>query len=87
MSTFALALAARPLAMLFLFGGIALPISLLLKRFIPDGKAKEWLYSRYMEKSVKFRWAAVILIYLFIGAVSVLTAVIHEGPEVLPGWR
>ena len=78
MEMWLLAIVARPFAMLLLFGCIALPISLAIKRFIPSGPAKDWLYSRYMSHSVKFRWMAVILIYAFIAAVSFSAFNIHE---------
>lgn len=78
MDMWLLAIMARPLAMLLLFGCIAMPISLAIKRYIPDGKSKQWLYSRYMSHSVKFRWMAVILIYAFIAAVSFTAFNVHE---------
>lgn len=78
MGNWLLALVARPFIAIVLFGFIALPISLAIKRHIPEGKTKDWLYSRYMSHSVKFRWMAVILIYAFIAAVSVSTAYFHE---------
>lgn len=73
-----LALVARPFIAIVLFGFIALPISLAIKRHIPEGKTKDWLYSRYMSHSVRFRWTAVILIYVFIAAVSFTAFNVHE---------
>ena len=45
-SNLQLALLLKPLAALVLFGLIALPISLLIKRFLPDGKVKRILFRR-----------------------------------------
>ena len=78
MGNWLLALVARPFITLVLFGFIALPISLAIKRHIPEGKTKDWLYSRYMSHSVKFRWMAVILTYAFIATVAISTAYIHD---------
>jgi len=42
--TIALAAILRPLLYVLIWGAIAIPLAFLLRRFIPPGKIKEFLY-------------------------------------------
>ena len=66
MEPWVLAIALRPLAILFMFGCVAMPISLLIRRFIPDGRTKQVLYDRNLMDRPLLRLAAAIGSFLVI---------------------
>lgn len=46
MDNFALAMIIKPLFMLVVFGCIVIPVELLVKRYLPEGKLKRILFKR-----------------------------------------